>query len=433
MRDLALAAILLVLWAMALKRPWIGVLTWVWLSLNVPQLQTYGFMLGAPVAMVTAVFTGLGLLISRDPKSFPTCPANVVLIVFTLWMCITFPFSIVDTASNAEQLEKILKINVFTLLCAAVLHTRRQVDWFMAVVTLSVAFFGIKGGIFTIATGGGFRVRGEGGFLHGNNEVGLGLVMTVPLLYYLVYISPNKWVKRGLLAAMGLTAVAALGTQSRGALLAIAAMGFMFIVRSPRPLRFVVPVIALGLLMLTFMPDSWWDRMETIRSYKEDESAMGRINAWILAWNVASNHFFGGGFVIEYEQVFNRYAPNPGFIAVAHSIYFQVLGHHGFVGLFLFLLFWLLVWRDARWLAKYSPDPKDVVMARMIQVSLVGYFVGGAFLNLAYFDGPYYLAMALVVVRYKLLNNTRAQAGRAPAQPQGVPVSPPAPAARGGP
>jgi len=35
----------------------------------------------------------------------------------------------------------------------------------------------------------------------------------------------------------------------------------------------------------------------------------------------------------------------------------------------------------------------------MIQVSLVGYAVGGAFLNLAYFDVPYYLLAAVVLTR----------------------------------
>ena len=38
-------------------------------------------------------------------------------------------------------------------------------------------------------------------------------------------------------------------------------------------------------------------------------------------------------------------------------------------------------------------------LAAMIQVSLVGYFVGGAFLSLAYFDLPYDL-MALLVATY---------------------------------
>ena len=38
----------------------------------------------------------------------------------------------------------------------------------------------------------------------------------------------------------------------------------------------------------------------------------------------------------------------------------------------------------------------------MIQVSLVGYFVGGMFLNLAYWDMPYYLMIALVVTWHVL-------------------------------
>ena len=35
----------------------------------------------------------------------------------------------------------------------------------------------------------------------------------------------------------------------------------------------------------------------------------------------------------------------------------------------------------------------------MIQVSLVGFFVGGAFLSLAYYDVPYNLLVAVVLTR----------------------------------
>ena len=42
------------------------------------------------------------------------------------------------------------------------------------------------------------------------------------------------------------------------------------------------------------------------------------------------------------------------------------------------------------------------MLARMIEVSLIGFAAGGAFLNLAYFDGPYYLMVALMVMRHKL-------------------------------
>lgn len=132
---------------------------------------------------------------------------------------------------------------------------------------------------------------------------------------------------------------------------------------------------------------------------------MGRINAWYLAWNVATHNFFGGGFSLETNEIFARYAPDPTDIHVAHSNYFQVLGQHGFVGLFLFLGMWVSTWRTARWISNNCPAPNDLMLARMIEVSLIGFATGGAFLNLAYFDGPYYLMIALVVMRYKLIGN----------------------------
>ena len=130
---------------------------------------------------------------------------------------------------------------------------------------------------------------------------------------------------------------------------------------------------------------------------------MGRINAWEMAFNVAKDRPVGGGFEMASRSVFARYAPDPTVVRAAHSIYFQVLGEHGFLGLALFLVLWILVWRDASWIIGQSRSHKDLQwasdLARMIQVSLVGYFVGGAFLSLAYYDVPYELVVALVVTR----------------------------------
>jgi len=130
---------------------------------------------------------------------------------------------------------------------------------------------------------------------------------------------------------------------------------------------------------------------------------MGRINAWGMAWNLASDRLLGGGFEIYNLGVFGRYAPDPTYFQGAHSIYFQMLGEHGFIGLGLFLLLWFLVWRDASWIARQAQSRNELRwasdLARMIQVSLVGYAVGGAFLNLAYYDVPYYLLIALVLTR----------------------------------
>jgi probable O-glycosylation ligase (exosortase A-associated) len=126
-----------------------------------------------------------------------------------------------------------------------------------------------------------------------------------------------------------------------------------------------------------------------------------------MAWNLAKDQFFGGGFDIYNLATFSRYAPVPNDVHAAHSIYFQILGEHGFVGLFLFLLLLRLVWREAGKLkveGTRQPESKwTAELGAMCQVSLIGYVVGGAFLSLAYFDLPYNI-MVIVVLARRWLN-----------------------------
>jgi probable O-glycosylation ligase (exosortase A-associated) len=149
------------------------------------------------------------------------------------------------------------------------------------------------------------------------------------------------------------------------------------------------------------MPESWWDRMSTIRTYDQDTSAGGRINAWWMAWNLAKDNFFGGGFSVAWPELFARYAPDPTDVHAAHSIYFMVLGELGFVGLILFMTLWIYVWRSAgrlRIQGKRLPQTMWLShLGAMCQVSLAGYAVGGAFLSLSYYDLPYNILILVVL------------------------------------
>ena len=88
-----------------------------------------------------------------------------------------------------------------------------------------------------------------------------------------------------------------------------------------------------ALVALPLMPEAWWARMDTISTYQQDESALGRLNAWTVAWEVAKHHVFGGGMGYQYPAFFQQYGPYEATPRAAHSIYFQVLGNHGFIGL----------------------------------------------------------------------------------------------------
>jgi probable O-glycosylation ligase (exosortase A-associated) len=159
-------------------------------------------------------------------------------------------------------------------------------------------------------------------------------------------------------------------------------------------------IVAIG-LVLSVMPQQWYDRMATIQDYSSDPSAVGRINAWKMAFNMAKDRPLGGGLDSFHDYTFALYAPDPGDVHDSHSIYFEVLGEQGFVGLGLFLALGLMIWRTASWVISRARRDREkrwaADLAAMIQVSLVGYASAGAFVGLAYFDF-YYTLIAIVVL-----------------------------------
>lgn len=403
MRDLIILLLLAYPVIQGLRHPWIGVLGWTWVSIMNPHALSWNLK-NMPVAAAMAGSTLLGVLLTKDKRNFFTTPETRVLMLFMLWMCITLPFSFY-LDDSLPLWDRVMKIDLMILVAMVVLYSKRHVMALTWVLVGSLAFYGVKGGIFTLATGGSYRVWGpEGTYIEGNNEVALAFVIVIPLARFLQMQLQNKWGRRGMGLGMVLMSLAALGSQSRGALLAIAAMTLVMWWRG-KSNKFISAFVFLivGGALVVFMPDSWTERMSTIKTYDQDGSAMGRINAWWMAWNLAKSHFFGGGFMVYTPSTFAAYAPDPLDVHAAHSIYFMVLGEHGFVGLFIFLLLWLMVWLSAGRLRKEGMRQPETQwlsdLGAMCQVSLAGYAVGGAFLSLSYYDLPYNVLVLVVLGR----------------------------------
>lgn len=404
MRDLLIASIVFGLLPFVLKRPFWGILLMAWLGYMNPHRLCYGFMLSTPVVQIVAIATLVGMLASKEAKRLVWSREMTVLVVFVVWMGFTTTMAFYfDPALT--QLIKVIKIQIITFMTLMMLTSKEKVRLFIWVIVLSLGFFGVKGGLFTIANGGSYRVQGpDGTFIGGNNELALALVMTIPLMRYLQLTETNRTIKLGLTVGILLTSISAIGSQSRGALLGLSLMGAIFWVKSRNKIVTGFLIVVAAIVIASLMPPEWYARMNTINTYEQDASAMGRINAWWCAWNLALHRLTGGGFEMWQIPVFAQYAPNIEDVHDAHSIYFKVLGEHGFIGLFLFLLLLAMTWRKCTAIIKRSKGVAELSWARdlaaMIQVSLVGYMSAGTFLGLCYFDYFYHLLAVTVVVSH---------------------------------
>jgi probable O-glycosylation ligase (exosortase A-associated) len=404
MRDVLVTLIVFGLLPFVFKKPYIGALMWVWISVMNPHTQGWGFATTFPFAAIIAGVTMISLLASKEPKSLPLTPVTGIFIVFIVWMNASTILGFYPEES-LDQWNKVMKIMLMTLVTLMLIKTKEHVQSLIWVIVISLGYYGIKGGIFTVLGGGQHMVLGpEGTFIGGNNEIALALILTIPLMHYLQTITQDTRIRHGLTIAMLLSALAALGSYSRGALVAIVMMGIFLWLKSRHKVRIGLLLLLAIPPALAFMPEKWAERMDTINTYEEDGSVLGRFNAWWMAYNLAKDRpLFGGGFEIITPDLFYRYAPNPLDLHAAHSIYFQALGEHGFVGLGLYLLLGFLMWRTGSWIIRNTANREDYRwasgLATMLQVSLVGFSVGGAFLSLLYFDVPYYLMCAMVATR----------------------------------
>ncbi len=402
MRDLFIAAIAIGAVPFVFYRAYIGVLMWTWLSLMVPHRIGWGFVVDFPIVQLIAIPTILATIIQIKQIRLPEKREIIVLIVFGVFMAATTYFAY-STVLSYPRLIEVFKILALFFVIVATIDSREKIHALTWIVVISILFYGVKGGVFAVQTGGNFIVFGPpGSYLGANNAVGLAVIAVSPLAGYLFLNSSIRWLSWLVLSAALISVLSVLGSFSRGALLGLIVMVAYLSIRWSRRKGVAITLIfSIGLAAAAFMPSHWYGRMATISEFEEDTSAQGRLNSWRFAYELALDRpLIGGGFdVFFHTKARETFAPGTYFRS-AHSIVFQVLGEHGFVGLFLFLLLLFLAWTKAGKVRRRTREKVRLKwsfdLSSMLQVSLVGYVAAGLFLDVAYFD-LLYVILGLIV------------------------------------
>lgn len=402
MRDVIITLMILATLPYILRNPWYGVLAWSWLSYMNPHRLAWGFAYDMPFAQIVAIVLLISMLMSPEKKRLPTNALVVLWFVFLVWLAICQTQALSPDGAW-DQMTKILKIQLVTLVTMILMNNFEKVNQLVWVIVFSIGFYSVKGGLFTVMTGGGYHVFGpDGSDIQENNALAVAVLMIIPFMVYLNRFPPRPWVKKIMPICIFLSLASVIGSQSRGAILAIGAVAVFFWWKSGSKLLTSVVFVVFASFALLFMPQSWHDRMGSIGNYEQDSSAMERIRAWEYSINVASSRLTGAGLnswtlanyrdygIVDVHQAF-----------AAHSIYFSVLADSGWPGLFVFLALLLTMWRQLARVIRVTEGIPDRAqfnfLARMLQISILAFMAGGAFLSLAYFDLAWHL-MAITIV-----------------------------------
>ncbi len=420
MRDLMFLGFWIALLPLAFRGAHLGVMLWAWTSLLAPNDLLFGLGAAVPFAKVAAIPTLLLLVFGRPGQARIRFGRTGLLLVALACVAILSQTVTVmaDTAPGWDLCEKYLKILALGLAVLWTMTDRLRIHGLLMAICLGLGYIAVDEGAKFILSGSGHKILGSPS-LGDNNQIALDVLLIIPILQYL-YGAATSWAVRAACVGTGLLAVVTvIASFSRGGAVGLAIVAIATIAVSRRKGASIILVLLAGLLVSQVVGSDWTARVDTVQNAQEDSSFMGRVIAWKVSTALAIQRpLTGGGFhAIQHGEVWASQAGNflaldivptepQGAIArAAHSIYFEVLGDMGFLGLGLFLLLFGCAWRDAGAIvAMVRASRRDdfawaADLASKLRVSLLAFLVSGGLLSAAYYDIDYLLVCLIAATR----------------------------------
>jgi putative inorganic carbon (HCO3(-)) transporter len=416
MRDIVMLFTLMAVIPLIFRNILVGVMLWAWIAFIWPEDYLYGFMGGVPLNKIISGLSIISFLLSRKKNKPYLDNLTMYIILFGLIGIISSVLSESTIPDVWDICSKLLKIFLFCGIIQVVIESRFRFHCVLTALCLGLGFHGIIEGLKFIASGGNHHALG-GRSIGDNNQFALAICMIIPVLLYLSRYSRNKIGKVGISFVSIMSAFAVMGTFSRGGFVGLVIVAAGTIATGKNRLRNFFYLLITGLVLIWFAPDSWVDRVDTIKAAGDDSSFMGRVVAWKMSTLIAlHNPFIGAGFhAVQDPAIWNRYTPQfdtLDFIPTeeptasphaAHSIYFEVLGDLGFVGFAFFIAIIVTSFVNVSAIRRLTSDRPDFEwasdLANSLRISLLVYIVSGALLSMAYFELLFVIATMLSILR----------------------------------
>ena len=401
MKDLLLLLVFVMFMAVGLLAPFVWGLGYIWVDVLVPHMISYSLLSGMPVAFIM----GAGAFVSYllfDRRSPPRISAlHVLCLLMAIWITLTATWAVAPDAAWTKWNPSV-KVVAFAAFMPFMFRSRVQIEAYLLVLILSAAGHLLPWGLKTLVTGGGYNqalglLDVNGTILAESSSVAAISIMFVPFLAWVrthSLIIPWQKARTGLASFLTVSyLVASIGTFARTGLVGLAVLGVGMLIRSKRKILFILLALVMGGVMFAVTSDKWFARIDTIADYNEESSALVRLLVWQWTVGFALEHPFGGGFNSYLTNTINLDTGPDGLPFIEHgrafhSIYFAVLGEHGFPGLALYLLIMALCLFTMQRVIRRCRGRPDLAwaadLARASQLGLLIIMACGNFVDLSF-------------------------------------------------
>jgi len=398
------------IFASFIKAPIYGLLTYMYVFYT--QLSwakgagTYSWSLYASLAMALSYFL----------KGRSTTEALYVKIPNLKWLLLFF-FNMlmlttlaVDPVTHEANITAFAKLIILYYLIVKIINTKKRYKLFIWLQLWGNYFLGwLAYSEGDIVAG---RLEGIGGpGMNTSNTLSSHILLFFPILGNLLLLG-NKWEKLAVIISTPFIGNALVQCNSRGAFLGVGAMIVLSIFMTHKLIKNKMLIgIMIGLILFACLGlEKVMTRMETIQSYEEEGSAMGRVESWMRAIEMVKTYPLGkggGGWKyyspIYIPEIVEAYDGEPRSV---HNTFLEAATDWGVQGLFLYLLFLCFTLLQLHKIRKIKETNDDIFFyteSTAIEIGLIGFLISAIFGVRLYSESLYWycaLATALYNIQY---------------------------------
>lgn len=373
-----------------------------------PQESYASFI--APLSLPALLNIVLIFVVLKSPKTNLKNPIVKFVLLFYAQIFLFVPFA----TNNYAAYQVALTLGLTLVSVAAtiiVVDSRDKLRIFVNVWIIANTL----SGIWIILHGG----KGPGGFLIDENDACAMMNTALPFSLYFGIKDKDKKVRLLSTVSIPIFLTAIVMTNSRGGFLGFVAICALVLFLSRRRWRniFLAMTFAFiaGNIVLAILPEGYVREMQSIEN-TEDGTANLRLLHWTTGIEVfKDNPIFGVGPNNYPWTSFEYFHLSPYFVEgarnrsgrQAHSLYFTLIPELGILGIFVFLSFITIFYKNMfRVRKKFKDDSKSpdfLGLANALIVGMSGFLISGVFISVLYYPIMWHLlAMGVVLINIAL-------------------------------
>jgi probable O-glycosylation ligase (exosortase A-associated) len=398
MRTIVILVVIAIGFAGAVFSRQLGLLFYVWFSLFRPlewiwtDLTSYRLSLIAGLLfLVPCILTG----------KLPNVTHPLSLLCWAFLGTVVAAQATSYLASDWSWVDQFVRLLLISSIAVTLVKTREHLSQLVAVTAGSLAFFSAKAGLSALFSDGVQFGDGQAGAFVDNNGYALAINMTMPMMAAAAVTLRGSapglaYLRKGFIAAIPLSVVTIISTMSRAGLLALGTLVIVASLLQRRPMVWLSGLTLTGALTFAIvpLPSGYLERMQTITTYENDESASGRLHFWRIAWVMVQDNPWGVG-LRRYDTAYDDYDDSRGAYGLSRSVHnshLEVLAEMGYLGLVVWVLVFAYAFRVCmriRYSAATSGGLSDedrryyMAMSTAFAASMMAFVVGGAFIAAA--------------------------------------------------